>query len=151
MTDKFDRVFQQLEAPDYPATCDQCGAEGTNESLEGHECTITLPAPSNHSPLSWSVAEYESDYAKPEAESRFAIESNDGMTIAVLVGDVVDRLASQKVNAELIVHAVNAHTALVSALREARNQLDCNCISEHVETCVLGRVNKALRLAGEEN
>lgn len=34
----FDQVFEDLEAPDYPATCDNCGAEGTNASMETHEC-----------------------------------------------------------------------------------------------------------------
>ena len=35
---EFDKIFAQLEAADYPATCNDCGAEGTNESLEDHEC-----------------------------------------------------------------------------------------------------------------
>lgn len=37
-TSEFDEVFQQLEAPDYPATCDKCGVEGTNASMEEHVC-----------------------------------------------------------------------------------------------------------------
>lgn len=40
MTTEFDEVFQQLESPDYPATCNECGMEGTNASLEEHVCTI---------------------------------------------------------------------------------------------------------------
>lgn len=76
----------------------------------------------NHSPLPWNASEYESDYAKPEAVSRVAIESNDMMTIAVLVGDVVDRRASQTANAGLIVRAVNAYESnqqLIKQLTEA--------------------------------
>lgn len=38
MSSEFDQVFEQLEAPEYPATCDNCGAEGTNASMAGHEC-----------------------------------------------------------------------------------------------------------------
>jgi len=36
---EFDKVFSGMEAPDYPAICNACGAEGTNASLESHECT----------------------------------------------------------------------------------------------------------------
>lgn len=35
---EFDQVFENLEAPDYPATCDNCGEVGTNASMERHEC-----------------------------------------------------------------------------------------------------------------
>lgn len=35
---EFNQIFEDLEAPDYPATCDQCGAEGTNASMEAHIC-----------------------------------------------------------------------------------------------------------------
>ena len=35
---EFDKVFTELESPDYPATCDQCGAEGTNASMGEHIC-----------------------------------------------------------------------------------------------------------------
>lgn len=42
MTKEFDIVFSELEAPDHPATCDQCGIEGTNQSLEDHECRENL-------------------------------------------------------------------------------------------------------------
>lgn len=38
MTTEFDEVFEQLEAPEYPATCDQCGEVGTNVSIEEHVC-----------------------------------------------------------------------------------------------------------------
>jgi hypothetical protein len=34
----FDEVFAQLEAPNYPATCDECGLVGTNESMANHNC-----------------------------------------------------------------------------------------------------------------
>lgn len=37
-TTEFDRVFKDLEAPDYPATCDQCGLEGTNATIDSHIC-----------------------------------------------------------------------------------------------------------------
>lgn len=39
MTTEFDRVFDQMEAPEYPATCDQCGEVGTNATMEQHECS----------------------------------------------------------------------------------------------------------------
>lgn len=32
------KVFEKMNAPEYPATCDQCGVEGTNASMEEHEC-----------------------------------------------------------------------------------------------------------------
>jgi len=40
MTTEFDhdQVFEELSAPEYPATCDQCGLEGTNATMAGHEC-----------------------------------------------------------------------------------------------------------------
>lgn len=38
MSTEFNKVFTELEAPDYPATCDQCGVEGTNASMEEHVC-----------------------------------------------------------------------------------------------------------------
>lgn len=31
-----DDPFAKMESPDYPATCDQCGTEGTNASLATH-------------------------------------------------------------------------------------------------------------------
>ena len=31
-------IFDQLEAPNYPATCDNCGEEGTNASMAQHMC-----------------------------------------------------------------------------------------------------------------
>lgn len=37
-TTEFDQVFDQMEAPEYPATCDNCGEVGTNASMEQHEC-----------------------------------------------------------------------------------------------------------------
>lgn len=39
---EFDRTFQLMEQPNYPAACDQCGAEGTNESMAEHECSLDL-------------------------------------------------------------------------------------------------------------
>lgn len=41
-TTEFDKVFKQLEALDYPATCDQCGAVGTNATMENHVCNESL-------------------------------------------------------------------------------------------------------------
>lgn len=38
MTTSFDQIFEQLEAPEYPATCDNCGLVGTNASMVAHEC-----------------------------------------------------------------------------------------------------------------
>lgn len=38
MTTSFDEVFEQLEAPEYPATCDNCGLVGTNVSMVEHDC-----------------------------------------------------------------------------------------------------------------
>lgn len=37
-SNEFDKVFARLESPDYPATCNECGMEGTNASLEEHVC-----------------------------------------------------------------------------------------------------------------
>src|SRR6185503_8803544 len=45
MTTKFDEVFKQLEAPSYPVTCDQCGLEGTNATMEEHVCQAGNPDP----------------------------------------------------------------------------------------------------------
>lgn len=30
--------WETMEQPNYPATCDGCGEEGTNWSMENHEC-----------------------------------------------------------------------------------------------------------------
>lgn len=35
---QFDQVFEEMDAPEYPATCDQCGTEGTNASIGEHVC-----------------------------------------------------------------------------------------------------------------
>jgi hypothetical protein len=35
---EFDQMFEDLEASDYTATCDQCGIEGTNQAMEEHVC-----------------------------------------------------------------------------------------------------------------
>ena len=40
-TTEFDQIFEELSAPEYPATCDQCGVEGTNASMENHDCSQT--------------------------------------------------------------------------------------------------------------
>lgn len=32
------KVFEAMDTRDYPATCDKCGTEGTNESMQTHEC-----------------------------------------------------------------------------------------------------------------
>jgi len=45
---EFDRVFNEMEAPDYPSTCMDCGKAGTNASLEAHYCTITPQADALH-------------------------------------------------------------------------------------------------------
>lgn len=38
--------FESMSAPDYPATCTECGFEGTNDSMYSHTCvhpeSITL-------------------------------------------------------------------------------------------------------------
>lgn len=34
----FERMIGVLEDPDYPATCDCCGEEGTNLSMVEHTC-----------------------------------------------------------------------------------------------------------------
>lgn len=49
---EFDRVFAELEHPDYPATCVECGAEGTNESLAAHECAV-VPRPGERVQTWW--------------------------------------------------------------------------------------------------
>lgn len=35
---EFDQVFDQIEAPEYPATCDNCGFEAANEYMDEHIC-----------------------------------------------------------------------------------------------------------------
>lgn len=37
-TSEFHQVFESMNAPDYPATCDQCGMEGTNADMDEHIC-----------------------------------------------------------------------------------------------------------------
>lgn len=32
----FDEAFAEIERPDYPSTCNQCGAEGTNAQIATH-------------------------------------------------------------------------------------------------------------------
>jgi hypothetical protein len=36
--DEFDRIMSELDAPDYPATCDLCGRVGPNAGMAQHEC-----------------------------------------------------------------------------------------------------------------
>lgn len=35
---EFDQIFELMDAPDYPCTCDSCRAEGTNASMTDHTC-----------------------------------------------------------------------------------------------------------------
>jgi len=60
---EFDQMFEDLEAPDYTATCDQCGVEGTNATMEGHECDteITLTCAQCGAQESIPVTAYEND------------------------------------------------------------------------------------------
>jgi len=37
-TTEFDQIFEGMSAPEYPATCDECGEVGTNASMEEHIC-----------------------------------------------------------------------------------------------------------------
>lgn len=125
MTDKFDRVFQQPEAPDYPATCNECGAEGTNESLEGHVCydveqervkfqkeladamvragakEIELPAPRAGERDEWRIL---------ETVTRTSVINQRGENVAVGMG----RGARQRrEHAEQIVSDHNQHATLI--------------------------------------
>lgn len=34
----FEQIMKELDAPDYPATCDRCGYEGTNAEMKTHQC-----------------------------------------------------------------------------------------------------------------
>lgn len=145
MTDEFDRVFQQLEAPDYPATCDHCGAQGTNASMEGHVCydveqervkfqkeladamvragakEIELPAPRAGERDEWRIL---------ETVTRTSVINQRGENVAVGMG----RGARQRrEHAEQIVSDHNQHATLVeqrdrlvTALREYVTDR-CNC------------------------
>ena len=35
---EFDQIFAVMDAPDYPSTCNGCGEEGTNATMQFHEC-----------------------------------------------------------------------------------------------------------------
>jgi hypothetical protein len=35
----FEEIFMTLEADNYPVTCDQCGAEGSNRVMRTHTCS----------------------------------------------------------------------------------------------------------------
>jgi len=58
---EFDQVFEELEAPDYPATCDECGVEGTNQTMAEHVCDteITLTCAQCGAQESIPVTAYE--------------------------------------------------------------------------------------------
>jgi hypothetical protein len=43
MTTEFDQIFEEMSAPEYLATCDECGEEGTNASMEEHVCAVVTP------------------------------------------------------------------------------------------------------------
>src|ERR1044072_8091297 len=40
---EFDQVFEEMSAPEYPATCDNCGEVGTNATMAEHGCVAMTP------------------------------------------------------------------------------------------------------------
>ena len=127
---KFDRVFAEMSAPDYPATCNQCGLEGTNASMERHECdsesdstylapdewkqrhgyaveSVTQPeqTPDRHSPLPWRDNRTNTRYEILDAEGDSVLRINGGMI-------------PTEPSAALLLAEVNNHAQLVAALED---------------------------------
>lgn len=109
---QFDQVFEQLEAPDYPATCDQCGLEGTNATIDSHICNEP-PAPRagerkrvEHSPLPWRH--------QTEDGTLGTIVDADENVIAQTQQILNDPAhVRRQGNAAFIVECVNQHATLV--------------------------------------
>lgn len=89
MTTEFDKVFGDMMQPDYPSTCDQCGAEGTNASMKRHVCALRAEE--------WRVFEHS---------CKRILDAN-----GILVAE-----AQTEEQAEQIVSEHNAHRKLVEAL-----------------------------------
>lgn len=87
-----------------------------------------------HSPLPWSVV-----YDKTETR---ITPSYGQFRLATLESD------NHAIDGEFIVRAVNSHAALVEALREVRQFVDCNCFQHCNDTCTRGRIDAALKEAG---
>lgn len=39
MSTAFNQIFNELDAPDYPATCDNCGYTASNAEMQTHSCS----------------------------------------------------------------------------------------------------------------
>lgn len=106
---EFDHVFDEMSAPNYPSTCNDCGETGTNASMAGHECAELTKEP-------WRMW-----YHIPDEHGNYNIYTVDG--------ERTSRATSMK-SAELIVRRVNSFDVLVEALDLAAKRLDflTNCI-----------------------
>lgn len=105
---EFDQVFEDLESPDYPATCDQCGMEGTNADMDEHACDEP-PAPRAGERDIWQI-------------SRYRLSGRaDGQRIAVITAphpegggqDIIECLESV---AEQVITDHNQYTSLTDRL-----------------------------------
>lgn len=118
---EFDQVFEEMNAPEYPATCDQCGAEGTNASMGEHVCdeSAVVRAGERYGFVVFTGRHKILDYYKPS-----------GQQIATADGEAEARTIVRALN------AANQHATLVEqrerlleALREYVTD-KCNCYQE---------------------
>lgn len=122
---EFDKVFQQLESPDHPATCDQCGEERTNAGMEGHVCAVSL----KHSPLPWKSI---------RTDTRFEINDAAGFPVLRINGGMIPTKEVE----EFVIRTVNQHATLVAQrdrllrlLRPVTSPTSCYCAVMGDEKC----------------
>lgn len=135
----FDQIFEDLEAPEYPATCDNCDAERTNASLDEHICGVedynarqrTRPKlyNSDQKQMYDDYKEKERQkYAPPTIETRGAelalvirqATTDEPRTLFDQQGRLVANVVSGSLAAE-IQKRFNSYDALVEALQAVRD------------------------------
>lgn len=131
---EFDQVFEKMNAPDYPATCDQCGAEGTNADIDEHICNESHAsrAGERYGFVVFTGRYKILDYYKPNGQQ---IATADGEEEARLIIQVLNQHATLSEQRERLLNTLkelglyaaglemmlNKHEG--DALREARELL----------------------------
>lgn len=111
-TSEFDQIFESMNAPDYPATCDRCGMEGTNASMENHACN-EAPAPRAGESDEW---EYR--------ETRYGAEARAGQFAIRLHWTGLADISNTRATISKIVTEHNQHAALIEQRERLQERFD---------------------------
>lgn len=123
---EFDKIFGDMMRPDYPCTCDDCGMEGTNESMKDHTCNEP-PAPraGEREHVEWYYIKwYEVDLKAYPQEPKFAIEQSE-----TLLAVVLEEETAAKIIADHNQHAtlVEQRERLLTMLKQFVSLGRCYC------------------------